>query len=957
MTTTTRTIKVPFKTGTTAQNDAYKGNLGEITIDRTRRTLRVHDGIKTGGEELLRRQDITEVADQSAAAIQAMNDAVAARDSSRNWATQLTTEVVAGQGYSSRQYSLNSATSATLAQNWATSLVNTFTGAGGLYGARKYANDSSTSATLAQNWATSLTTFTNSGGLFGARKYANDAATAASNASTSESNASTSATNAATSKTGADTAKAAAEAAQALAQKWATQTTAEVVAGQGYGAKYYADQAYAYLQQAQAGQVLANWTETNTASKAFIQNKPVLAAVATSGSKNDVGLGNVENKSSATIRSELTSANVTTALGFTPINAATRGVANGVATLDEFGKIAPGQIPGSVDEIFEYANLAAFPASGSAKRMYVAQDTNRVYRWSGTAYVEISASPGSTDAVPEGSTNQYYSNARVRAAGLSGLSLVTNAAITASDTVLSAFGKLQKQVTDLIASVATKAALSGANFTGAVSSTNDLHANYGADSQVTIGSGMEMGKAGRATAGTPYIDFHSSANNHDYDTRIIASGGTATVGQGSLDIRSAQLQHNGQEILDAGNYTTYTVPKTDASFAGTTKVPIHYVDRVNNVRSGILWYDATYKTWADYVGNAGVANQGPTGNVTPPAGTLVTGWGRRSFIENAAGYGWTFESAAGAAGTGHAVVAEIRASDGAARFGGPLTASLVHLPSGSATSPAYSFTNDRDTGLYSEGDGFLNFAVNGQYVGRFDGAKNFGCQGNFFGGGSGLTGYAANLKAGDTNSVQGAVWAQYTWVAQTFRTTPGNNTYVDHLGYQTQILTEDGGCAAITFHRGGFYAVNFGLDPDGCVSLGGISAGNGFRRFTLNCTNGDFTAQSNIIAYSDERFKTDWQLPPEDFVERWAEIKSGTYRRIDDNLRQQVGVGAQSVQKILPAAVFKQRDNELGLNYMGAAAVASVELAKRAVKQDAEIKELKEQLAAVLQRLTVLEKA
>ena len=40
-------------------------------------------------------------------------------------------------------------------------------------------------------------------------------------------------------------------------------------------------------------------------------------------SKSDISLGNVENKSSATIRGEITSANVTTALGFTPANAAT----------------------------------------------------------------------------------------------------------------------------------------------------------------------------------------------------------------------------------------------------------------------------------------------------------------------------------------------------------------------------------------------------------------------------------------------------------------------------------------------------------------------------------------------------------------------------------------------------------------------------------------------------------
>jgi cell division protein FtsB len=86
-------------------------------------------------------------------------------------------------------------------------------------------------------------------------------------------------------------------------------------------------------------------------------------------------------------------------------------------------------------------------------------------------------------------------------------------------------------------------------------------------------------------------------------------------------------------------------------------------------------------------------------------------------------------------------------------------------------------------------------------------------------------------------------------------------------------------------------------------------------------------------------------------------------------MRQQVGVGAQSVQAILPAAVFRQRDNELGLNYGGATSVATVELAKRAVTHTEEIKELKDtvaaqateitqlkdQMAIVLQRLAALE--
>jgi hypothetical protein len=52
----------------------------------------------------------------------------------------------------------------------------------------------------------------------------------------------------------------------------------------------------------------------------------------------------------------------------------------------------------------------------------------------------------STSDLSEG-TNQYFTAARVRAVVLTGLSLATNAVISATDTVLSAFGKLQAQIT------------------------------------------------------------------------------------------------------------------------------------------------------------------------------------------------------------------------------------------------------------------------------------------------------------------------------------------------------------------------------------------------------------------------------------------------------------------------------------------------------------------------------
>jgi hypothetical protein len=70
------------------------------------------------------------------------------------------------------------------------------------------------------------------------------------------------------------------------------------------------------------------------------------------------------------------------------------------------------------------------------------------------------------DTIVAGTTAQYYRGDKtwrdfftdVRASTLTGLSTATNAVITAADTVLSALGKLQKQITDLTATVGTKAA-------------------------------------------------------------------------------------------------------------------------------------------------------------------------------------------------------------------------------------------------------------------------------------------------------------------------------------------------------------------------------------------------------------------------------------------------------------------------------------------------------------------
>lgn len=116
-------------------------------------------------------------------------------------------------------------------------------------------------------------------------------------------------------------------------------------------------------------------------------------------------------------------------------------------------KIASIYLPSYVDDVIEVANFAALPPTGETGKIYVTIDTNLQYRWSGSIYVAITSSPGTTDDVPEGSTNLYHTAARVRAVVLTGLSFAVNTAITAADSILVAFGKLQAQITDAIAAI------------------------------------------------------------------------------------------------------------------------------------------------------------------------------------------------------------------------------------------------------------------------------------------------------------------------------------------------------------------------------------------------------------------------------------------------------------------------------------------------------------------------
>ena len=130
-----------------------------------------------------------------------------------------------------------------------------------------------------------------------------------------------------------------------------------------------------------AGKIL----ETNLDNHILDENNPHKVT------KAQVGLGNVENKSSATIRGEITKSSVTTALGYTPYTP--NEIDNKFSALET--NIDWKESVATFDDI---ATTYPNPVDGWTVNV---KDTDYTYRYNGTSWVTISANaiPKATNSV------------------------------------------------------------------------------------------------------------------------------------------------------------------------------------------------------------------------------------------------------------------------------------------------------------------------------------------------------------------------------------------------------------------------------------------------------------------------------------------------------------------------------------------------------------------------------
>lgn len=74
------------------------------------------------------------------------------------------------------------------------------------------------------------------------------------------------------------------------------------------------------------------------------------------------------------------------------LNTSLKGAKNGLAELDSNGKVPSSQLPSYVDDVLEYDSYSNFPSAGETGKIYIDKSNNKTYRWSGSAFAEISAS-------------------------------------------------------------------------------------------------------------------------------------------------------------------------------------------------------------------------------------------------------------------------------------------------------------------------------------------------------------------------------------------------------------------------------------------------------------------------------------------------------------------------------------------------------------------------------------
>jgi hypothetical protein len=412
---------------------------------------------------------------------------------------------------------------------------------------------------------------------------------------------------------------------------------------------------------------------------------------------------------------------------------ANKNQASGYAGLDSSGHIPAALWPSAMDEIVEYANLAAFPGTGATQTIYLALDTGKFYRWSGSTYGEISPSPGSTDSVPEGSVNLYYTQARADARVAAG-----NAA---SATKLS-----------------TARNINGVAFDGTADVTV---ADSTKEPAITAGTSAQYWRGDKTMQTLNQDAVPDGTTNKAYTaadkTRLASTSGTNTGDQTSVtgNAGTATKLANSRNINGVAFDGSADITVTDSTAEKTAN---------KNVANGYAGLDSGGKVAAselpssynEYIGSVGGASVGVT-NAAVPAGAIAAmvtmigpgGAGGSGAVE-ASG---TVAACGGGAGGGGTAVYDFFVPPDA--LGTTFSAAIPTAPTGGAAQSSSSSNGNNG----ATGGSVISFTTGSFSLIGFGGAS--GSQGTTSTGigGSGTVGFVSGGAGASASTTGGAGFA------------------------------------------------------------------------------------------------------------------------------------------------------------------------------------------------------
>jgi len=361
---------------------------------------------------------------------------------------------------------------------------------------------------------------------------------------------------------------------------------------------------------------------------------------------------------------------------------------------------------------------------------------------------------------------------------------------------------------------------------------------------------------GAIDAGDPGLTFWAN-NGSSWQKQISLGYGTVNV--------DTTLQQGGNQVLHAGNYNSYAPTLTGGNASGTWTINITGNAATINSQANsatitastgvnandIVRRDGSGYIYANHVNfNTGVEN--------PAIANFITdngdGWSRKSSLDHVknsirgvANGTWSI-NVTGTAGsisgfnnpTISATADTIVYRDG----GGHITGNYIfgvylNASGGNSENPTIGQFWTQDTS-----DNYLRKSTPAHVINQLGLLTT-----------SNYSSYALPLSGG---TVTGSTY---------FRSNPGSNVYLGSTSSPPlQAYSTDAGAAYMSFHRGSYYAVNFGLDPDNVLRIGGWSAAA--NRWQL-----DMSGNTTIPGRATENA---WTTSARNYSNEWIEFPNHT---------------------------------------------------------------------------------